>query len=88
MSVCGLGARDLVDQRGGKHWIELEARGAAIAGAPVRPALFTDFFEVGVNRGRGAGSAHARNFCISRAKRKLTASVGAYGGAHAGLREL
>ena len=81
-------ARDLVDERSGEKRIELHARRAAIALSAVRPALFTDFFEVGVNRGRGAGSAHARNFCISRAKRKLTASVGGHGGAHAGLREL
>lgn len=88
--MCGRCFRlgDLVHKRGGKQRVELHARGAAIAAAAVRPALITDFNEVGVNRGRGAGSAHARNFCISRAKRKLTASVGATEARDARLCEL
>ncbi len=88
--MCGriFRTRHLVDERRGKHRIEPHARRVAIALAAVRPALITDFFEVGVNRRRKAGGAHSRDCCISRAKRKLTASVGGHGGAHAGLREL
>lgn len=45
----------MVHERCGEQRIELEARGAPVAGAAVRPALFTDFFEVGVQDGREAG---------------------------------
>jgi hypothetical protein len=54
-----LGLGDVVDQGRGEERIELEARGAAIAGAAVSPALITDFFEIGVEDWRGAGGAHA-----------------------------
>lgn len=82
-------AGNLVDERCREQRVELHTRRAAIALAAVRPALIADFFEIGVEGVHGGGScAHARNFCISRAKRKLTASVSHHGGAHAGLRKL
>lgn len=58
MNGPALGLRNLVHKRCGEEGIELEARGAAIAGAAVSPALFTDFFEIGVKDWRGAGGAH------------------------------
>jgi hypothetical protein len=59
MNAHGFRFRDLVDERCGEERIEFQARRAAVAGATIRPALFADFFEVGVNRGREAGGAHA-----------------------------
>lgn len=43
--------RDLVDEGRREQGIELNARGAAIAGAAIGVALFADLLELRVNRG-------------------------------------
>jgi hypothetical protein len=58
MNACTFRLRDLIHQNGRKQRIELEAWRPAIASAAIRPALFTDLDEIGVNSRREAGGAH------------------------------
>ena len=45
---------DLVDQCDGERGLKLKPRRAAVGAAPVRPALFANFLEIGVHQA-GAG---------------------------------